>query len=154
MVFICNVCTYIVLRFNKQFWYPSAKKGKSLDLGFYKYLPFWFTSGWRSSMSSCFFCNSSWTSVSFSLRSGKNMMLWSQTDLRMNTNFLPLNICGLWVSHFLILTFLNCEMGITTVKYYGGCCEDINWMAYDGCQKCKFFHLPSLLPKRVKGNIL
>lgn len=57
------------------------------DPGFYKYLPFWFTSGWRSSMSSCFFCNSSWTSVSFSLSSEKSMELWSRTDLRMKTGF-------------------------------------------------------------------
>lgn len=119
-----------------QFLYFSTKKGKSLEPGFYKYLPFWFTSGWRSSMSSCFFCNSSCTSVSFSLSSRKKSKeLWSQIDLRMKTGFLPHNIRGLWARHFLILTLLTYEMGVSAT-YYRDCCKEVNWLAHDGWQKC------------------
>lgn len=117
-----------------QFLYLLTKKGKSLDPGFDKYLPFWFTSGWRSSMSSCFFCNSSWTSVSFSLSSRKkSKKLWSQTDPRMKLVFCHITFvdCGR-------LTFW-CLLS-SPVKWKNTC--QILWGLLWGCKLAGTWWLP------------
>lgn len=135
-----------------QFLYPSTKKHNSLDPGFYKYLPGWFISGWRSSMSSCFFCNSSWTSVSFSLSRGKNMEFWSQTDLRMKTIFCHITFmdCGEVTCWSLLSSPVKWEQHLPNIIRAVVKISGTWWVP----KMLNFSTLPHLPPKKVKGNIL
>lgn len=70
-------CAHYILCKDGSIFLSASLEGQILSCvsRFYTNLPFWLISGWRSSMSSCFFCNSSWTSVSFSLSSEESMEL-------------------------------------------------------------------------------
>lgn len=114
-----------------------------------KYLPFWFTSGWRSSISSCFFCNSSWTSVSFSLSSGESMELCSQKYLRRKVGLCHIIFMGCEEGSDRDFCFLTCVRNkhLATVTWAGvkiytaGTCRE---------PKCSFScPLPFSLPKIV-----